>query len=204
MPLNPLPLLLLALPLAACQAPHHSSPDPDSQLLWQGGDPLTEGWVMAGDGSFVVDGDSLLTVDGMGLLWYSAEDFADFRLELEWKAENQGDNAGVFLRFPEAGTDPWVAVHQGYEVQICDIAEKDIHITGSLYSFQGPNVVASKPAGEWNQYRITVRGQRYTVDLNGVRVNEFIGSRGERGHIGLQNHDPNSKVRFRNIRVTPL
>jgi len=158
---------------------------------------------MAGPGAFVVDGDSLLTTGGMGLLWYSGQDFADFRIELDWKVEDLGNNAGVFLRFPDPAGDPWVAVNQGYEVQICDTVD-NLHQTGSLYSFQGPTAVPTKAAGEWNHYRITVQGQRYIIELNGVRVNEFLGSRGERGYVGLQNHDDGSKVRFRKIRVTPL
>jgi hypothetical protein len=199
---NPLPLLLLATSLAACQVPT-SDAEAEAISLWQGGDPLTEGWAMAGPGGFsVVDG-TLQTEGGMGLMWYQAQDFADFRLELEFMVEEQGDNAGVFLRFPPTDGDPWVAVHQGYEVQICEQG-KNIHQTGSIYDFQGPTAIPTKPAGEWNSYRITVRGQRYTVDLNGIRVNEFMGSRGLRGHIGLQNHDADSVVRFRDLRVTPL
>jgi hypothetical protein len=40
--------------------------------------------------------------------------------------------------------------------------------------------------------------------LNGARVNEFDGTRGRVGYIGLQNHDPGSRVSFRRVRVRQL
>ena len=64
--------------------------------------------------------------------------------------------------------------------------------------------MASKPAGEWNQFQITVVGQRYTVVLNGEKVNEFDGTRGIEGYIGLQNHDLISRVSFRRVRVKEI
>jgi hypothetical protein len=106
------------------------------------------------------------------------------------------------VRFPAPST-PWTAVNEGYEIQICDAADPK-HNTGSVYSFQAPSKSAVKPAGEWNKYRIEVRGQKYSIFVNGELVNEFQGSRSLEGHVGLQNHDPESKVRFRYLRVTEL
>ena len=62
----------------------------------------------------------------------------------------------------------------------------------------------TNPPGEWNHYKITVVGQLYVIEINGVVVNEFTGERSESGYVGLQNHDDGSPVRFRNLRVTPL
>jgi hypothetical protein len=76
--------------------------------------------------------------------------------------------------------------------------------TGSIYSFHPATRVASKPAGEWNRFDITVVGQRYTVELNGEKVNEFEGTRGAEGYIGLQNHDLISRVSFRRVRVKEI
>jgi hypothetical protein len=44
-------------------------------------------------------------------------------------------------------------------------------------------------------------GQHYTVVLNGEKANEFDGTRGSEGYIGLQNHDPISRVSFRSVKV---
>jgi hypothetical protein len=96
-----------------------------------------------------------------------------------------------------------VAVKEGYEIQICDAAPAK-HRTGSVYSFQDASALPTRPPGEWNHYEIRVVGQHYTVRVNGVTVNEYDGDRSERGHVGLQNHDDESRVSFRNVRVTEL
>lgn len=164
----------------------------------------TEGWRQIGPGGFnlLPDG-SLESYGGMGLFYYAERPFRDFILELEYRTPSPGANSGIFVRFPEQTDDPWVPVDAGYEIQIDDNPDP-LHRTGAIYTFSPAARLASRPAGEWNQYRIEVRGQRYEVYLNGEKVNDFIGSRGREGYIGLQNHDDDSKVAFRNIRVTPL
>ena len=79
---------------------------------------------MAGSGHFAVVGSDILeSAGGIGLLWYTPEEFGDFILKVDWRSSGVFDNSGVFLRFPALGsTDPandWrLAVDQGYEVQI--------------------------------------------------------------------------------------
>jgi hypothetical protein len=169
-------------------------------VLFDGRD--ADGWRMAGPGGFdLVDG-VLESRDGMGLLWYAARPFADFVLDVDWQARRTEDNSGVFVRFSDPGGDPWVAVHEGYEIQIHDTAPEPIHQTGGIYSFAAPSHVASNPAGSWNHYAIECVGQRYTIVLNGATVTEFTGSRRHDGFVGLQNHDAQSRVRFRRVVVT--
>ncbi len=166
------------------------------------GQTLT-GWSQTGPGKFnVVDG-CLESEGGMGMLWYRDRSFRDFVLTLEWQSTKKDDNSGVFVRFPTVPLSPWDAVKQGYEVQICDSGGAK-HRTGSIYDFQDATELASKPAGEWNRYEITVRGQEYAIALNGKAVARFTGDRGREGFIGLQNHDENSKVRFRNLSVKEI
>ena len=171
-------------------------------VLFDGQD--TEGWRQIGPGGFSIQPDgSLLSEGGMGLLYYAERPFRDFVLELEYRTDSRGANSGIFLRFPEQTDDPWVPVEAGYEIQIDD-AQGPQEQTGSVYTFAAPSRLATRPVGEWNQYRIEVRGQRYEIYLNGEKVNDFIGNRGREGYIGLQNHDADSRVWFRDIRVTPL
>src|SRR5262249_31369949 len=59
--------------------------------------------------------------DHTGWLWYSAAQFGDFELTLEWKATRRADNSGVSVRFPDPLGEPRNAVAQGYEVQIDDL-----------------------------------------------------------------------------------
>jgi glucose/arabinose dehydrogenase len=77
-------------------------------------------------------------------------------------------------------------------------------MTGGISDSAAPTRMAGKAAGEWNHYRIEVTGQRYQVYLNGEKVNDFFGERGREGYVGLENHDVDSRVHFRNVRITPL
>lgn len=162
----------------------------------------TDGWQMTGPGSFHFEEGSLTAQGGMGLYYYKDLMLKDFVLELEWKSTVETANSGIFVRFPDA-PDPWFAVNTGYEVQIDD-SRDPLHRTGSIFGMGASSHLASKPLGEWNHYRIEVTGQRYVVYLNGERVNDFTGDRSLEGMVGLQNHDDNSPVSFRNIRVLPL
>jgi hypothetical protein len=79
-----------------------------------------------------------------------------------------------------------------------------------------PKENADKNIGEWNQYEITVKGNRVTVVLNGVKVLDAAELPGlpETGPVGLQHHgnknakgewtSPPALVQFRNIEIKEL
>lgn len=172
-----------------------------------------DGWAHTGPGYFELDEEAgcLITRGGMGMLFYYDQKFADFELTLEFSVNRKNANSGVFVRFPnlprkERPADsegrglsgPWGAVNEGYEFQIQDQS------TCSVYSFKDSSEVPLKEVGEWNEIRIRVVGQDYEASVNGKKVVEYEGSRALEGYIGIQNHDPNSTVRFRDIRVTPI
>ncbi len=174
------------------------------------------GWKMTGPGRFVVEDGALKTEGGMGLLYFTGKPFGNTTIRVVFKTTGERDNAGVFIRMPEQPADPWYGVHNGYEVQI-DGRGDDWHSTGALYSLSKVTARAQKPGGEWNTMDIVLKGQTTTVILNGKKVNEFRGDqevpprkmwyepvRGPRpdsGYIGLQNHDKNSTVFFKEISV---
>jgi hypothetical protein len=165
-----------------------------------------KGWKMAGDGRFViVESDAALQSDkGGGLLWYAEKEYKNFVLKLEWKVSDEGDNSGVFVRFPDPDDSPNIAVKEGYEIQIDNKAGNPIHQTGAIYDFVAPSKVVSKPIGQWNTMEIQALDQLYTVTINGEKVTEFTGSRMTEGYIGLQAHDDKSKVSFRNIMIKEI
>jgi hypothetical protein len=169
-----------------------------------------DGWKMAGKGSFIIlqKESALQTEGGMGLLWYYKKKFKDFTLELEWKASCKEDNSGVFIRFPNPRNDPYMAINNGYEIQIDDLARPDgklIHGIGAVYKFAAPPIINSKSIGEWNSLKIVAEKQNYIVITNDVKVvSNFTGNRLLKGYIGLQNHDDRSKVSFRNIKVREI
>jgi choline dehydrogenase-like flavoprotein len=179
-------------------------------------DTNLNGWQMAGPGRFVLEnrtddkGQSygvLRSEGGMGLLWHTPKKFKNFVLRLDWRMARPDDNSGVFVRFPDPGNDPWVAVNQGYEVQIDDFGQPDrslIHSTGAIYGFAAPSKLASRLVGEWNDFEIRVEDQQYVVALNGETVTQFVGSRETEGFIGVQNYSAGSQVLFRNIRIKEI
>ncbi|WP_152189228.1 ThuA domain-containing protein [Georgenia satyanarayanai] len=167
-------------------------------------------WRMAGPGSFELQEDcSMLSVGGMGLLWHP-EELGSYSLKLDWMMDGD-DNSGVFVGFPDPGDDPWVAVNEGYEIQI-DATDEDDRTTGAIYTFQSADLEARdealNPPGEWNSYEIVVEGQNIKVFLNEVLVNDFDSTHPDRdltsGFIGLQNHGEGDDVYFRNVRVADL
>lgn len=169
-------------------------------------------WKMAGAGSFgrVTEDCTLRGAGGMGLLWYTAEEFESYSLKFDWKLVAD-HNGGVFVGFPNPGTDPFVAVNQGYEIQI-DATDAADRTTGAIYTFQGanPDAVAASllPVGSWNSYEIVVKGQTIKVVLNGTVVNEFTSTDPARdisqGFVGIQNHGAGETVSYRDIRVKEL
>jgi hypothetical protein len=60
----------------------------------------------------------------------------------------------------------------------------------------------SKRAGEWNALRIETTGRRIQVNMNGEPIVDYETDRLTRGYIGLQDHDTNAVVKFRNLRLT--
>jgi hypothetical protein len=170
------------------------------------------GWNHYGPGYFTLDRDSgvLTSYGGMGLLWYSAETFADFTLRLEFKTSVPESNSGVFVRVPEVVTSDEYIYHS-FEIQIDDAAEETIHRTGGVYDAEGPTEDRANGPGEWNEMEVSFVGDRITVLLNGSQVVDWraeprgkIRDFAQSGYIGLQNHDWDNSTQFRNVRVKRL
>ena len=180
-------------------------------LSWWDGKFSKHGWNHYGPGYFQLDERTgiLKSQGGMGLLWYSRKKYGDFVLELEFKCSQVDTNSGIFLRVPEIPTSDDYIYHS-FEIQIYDCGT-GIHKTGAVYDAEEPRSDAFKPTGEWNFYKITFKGDRIIVELNGVEVVDWNAEpRGKirdfvkEGYIGLQNHDSISPVYFRNIYVKEI
>jgi sugar phosphate isomerase/epimerase len=185
--------------------------DYDQILSWSRGRYSKRGWNHYGPGYFVLDEREgvLKSQGGMGLFWYSVRKFKDFILELDFRCENKETNSGIFVRVPDVPTSDDYIYHS-FEVQVYDAGE-GIHKTAAIYDAEAPRSSASNPAGEWNHMKITFRGKRIQVELNGVGVVDWEAEpRGKvkdfasEGYIGLQNHDSLSPVYFKNILVKEL
>jgi len=98
----------------------------------------------------------VIEYDGKNNNLCTAKDYADFEMLVDWKLPPKGDS-GIYLR----GSP---------QVQIWDNPLG----SGGLYNNEknpsNPTVVADKPIGEWNRFRILMIGDKVTVYLNDVLV----------------------------------
>ena len=166
------------------------------------------------------DGELVLTPGGGDIV--STAQYGDFELELEWKLA-PGGNSGVFYR--AADSEPvW---QRAAEYQLLDdVAAEDrfveSHRAGAVYDLYVPQDVKLRAPDEFNRARIVDCGAKVEHWLNGVRVAAYeVGSEdwkrrlaaskfagqadfaaAPRGHIGLQDHG--AELRVRNIRIREL
>jgi cytochrome c len=193
-----------------CTDPYE--PERGHRMLFDGTSQSLANWKMTGPGHFEHDGCTIKSVGGLGLFWYDQEFTAPYSLKLEWMMPGD-DNSGVFVGFPNPGSDPWVAVNEGEEIQI-DATDDPDSTTGAVYNEQAADTAvrdaALKPPGEWNEYEIRVEPDRIIVLLNDQKINEWIDDDPNvdlaTGYIGIQNHgtsgpDNPDDVFFRNIRI---
>lgn len=127
--------------------------------------------------------------------------FQDFKAHLEFRIVEAGGNSGVYLR-------------GRYEVQILDDHGKGTspHGMGAVYSRIPQSKNASKPAGEWQTYDITLIGQYLTIVLNGETIADNVHLEGITGGAldayeslpgPLMLQGDHGKIEFRNVVVTP-
>ena len=137
---------------------------------------------------------------------WAPKQYGDFVIDLEFKIP-PGGNSGVFFRVGDKGD----AVDTGIEAQILDTHGKEDpgpHDCGGVIGTVGPSKNMAKPAGQWNHMRITCRGSRLQIELNGeqvVDVNLEDTSRSDRppvGYVGFQ--DEGKNVHYRNVRIKEL
>jgi len=150
---------------------------------------------------------------------YSAEEYSDFILKFEFQL-TPGANNGLGIHAPLTGN----VAYDGKELQIIDnkgtkygkLKEWQYH--GSVYGMVPAKQGFQKPAGEWNQQEVRVKGSKIKVILNGSTIvntdlkkatkngtidgKEHPGLERTKGHIGFLGHG--DVVRFRNIRIRDL
>jgi hypothetical protein len=149
-------------------------------------------------------------------LW-TKEKYGDFILEMEFKV-TPGCNSGLFFR-----TDPKNPVQGGFEIQIMDSFGKEAgkHDCGALYDAKAPAVNAVKKAGEWNTFRLELKGAKLVCLINGQKVQDLslddwttaeknpdgtpnkyktaLKDQPRTGHLGFQDHGHD--VWYRNIKI---
>lgn len=173
-------------------------------------------------GRFVRRGDVIESQPGTtwGVYWCNEALPRNFVVRIEWLREENDDNSGVFVRFPnpDRAEEPNTALvaARGFEIQIDELGSPDgapYHRTGAIYGERGQtfSLRPARPVGEWNLYEIEARGQDYVVRLNGAVVSRFenhdlrrgnASSPGEPSYFGVQAE--RGHVQFRNLGIRTL
>ena len=143
----------------------------------------------------VVDG--VLRYDGKGQSLQTSVDYGDFELLVDWKIGPKGDT-GIYLR----GTP---------QVQIWDNPVGSGGLYNNKINPSQPLTKADKPIGEWNTFRILMRGDKVSVWLNRTLVVDNVTMENywqrdqpiaARGPIELQHHG--NPIEFKNIYIRKL
>ncbi len=182
------------------------------------------GWKHIGEGEHYVEDSLIKSRGGMGLLYWQKEKLGNCRIKVVYRMRDTLDNSGVFIRIPVEPVEAWMPIHYGYEVQIDNHpeiwGEDEYHYTGTLYSLTKPRVKNGKPGPEWNTFIISLIEDKTIVEVNGdtmtvykegdkvpERIFDFEPIRSPRpneGYIGLQNHDEENVVFFKEISIQKL
>lgn len=189
-----------------------------------GGGAVGYAWKVA-DGSLYFDGEKK---DTLPQDIVTNDEFENFHLKLEWKADTNA-NSGIMFYVHEAvgDTNYRRPYYTGPEMQVLDNAghpdAKIIkHRAGDLYDLISCSKETVKPALEWNQAEIKSVNGKLDFYLNGENVvstqmwdhnwtNMIANSKFKRwsgfgtfrkGRICLQDHG--DKVWFRNIKIQKL
>ena len=159
-------------PIAACTA--NGTVETGFTRLWNGLDFANT--TQAGPGGFDVvndgaEGCRLQSKGGLGLLWFNTKTYDNFVLRLQWKATKATDNSGVFVRFPNPGTNQQLPIDQGHEIQIREgvAGDGEDQKTGSIYGIDRENARNARPVGEWNDYEIKLRSTARTRSRSTAR-----------------------------------
>jgi hypothetical protein len=159
--------LLLAPCLKAFGEEASASPfDGKSLAGWTtlDGKPVTQGWE-------VVDGVIHLKKEGRraGHI-ITAQEFGDFQLSFEWKIAERG-NSGIKYRVRNYGGKILGCEYQIYDDRAAKTRLQSKNSAGAIYDLYEPNTAKQlKPAGEFNQARIVVKGDRIEHWLNGALI----------------------------------
>lgn len=190
----------------------------------------------------VIDYDAQSEASGDKSLW-SVNEYGDFELHIEWRiTATPYTNPRVRIIKPDGthkkgpdGEDIQIAVPDSDSgIYLRGESKAQINIwcwpvgSGEVYGYRTdrsmpadvragvtPKLLADNDIGEWNQFEITMRGDRLTVKLNGHTVLDDARLPGipSRGRLALQHHgsqrngrwtSPPAIVQFRNIYLREL
>jgi hypothetical protein len=181
-----------------------------------------DGWTIYVEDSTINPNDYFYVNDGMietvGVpLGYlrTVKEYENYNLHIEWRYPETPTNSGVFLH--TSGPDKLWPEHFQAQLKHENAGDFIVHGVGNsavlkdtLFTStieQRPllpkwNPTNEKPAGEWNSYDITCKGNTIEVRVNGLLQNSATNCSLTKGGIGLQAEG--SKIQFRNLWVEAI
>lgn len=157
------------------------------------------GWRFVGKGGETTEAPNWLVKDGVIHLTgggsphlASKQAYGDFEMRFEWRALKEKYNSGFYIRSSEKLGNNQINLAKGAEGKL-------MYGTGK----GGEGVPAlQKPPGEWNDWRVIVRGDQATFTCNGQKAWEATGLTPAQGYVGLQAEG--AALEFRNLRIREI
>jgi hypothetical protein len=179
--------------------------------IWDG--KTFDGWKISTENpdSWVIEDGAIVTRGPRAHLFYDGGlgPFKNFELKVDVMVEN-GSNGGIYFhtKYQESG---WPTA--GFETQV-NVSHKDWKKTGSVYGVASIGFTPAQDKVWWTQH-IIVDGKTVIVKINDITVVEYVEAEGAvasekfdrvlgEGTFALQCHDPDSVVRYKNIRFKKL
>ncbi len=166
-----------------------------------------------------IEDGTLVPYKSGGYILIHEKQFGDFIFKCDVKMPEKC-NSGIFFRI---GT-PKDPVQTGFEIQVMTGTGTGYHDFGSIYDLVAPSENRAKKPGEWNHVKITCKGPKISVSVNGKTVakmncDEFTepnkrpdGTRHKfktavkdfprKGYLGFQDHG--HKVWYKNVKILDL
>lgn len=145
----------------------------------------------------------------------TTKEFENYRLHVEWRYPENPTNSGILIH--TTGPDKiWVTHYQAQlkhenagDFIVHGVGEKatirdSVYVSTETVKPVVPKIHPSneKPAGEWNSYDITCKGNTVEIKVNGLLQNVATNCSLTKGAIGLQAEG--SKIQFRNLWVEKI
>jgi hypothetical protein len=168
--------------------------------------------------NYVLNDGVLMCKPGAGGTIYTAEEYDDFVVCVEFKLPPGGNN-GLAIRYPGDGDTAYVGM---CELQVLDsehpkyagLDDRQYH--GSAYGMAAAARGYLRPTGEWNFQKVTVQGSTIRVELNGYvildtdlsKISDYMansphpGKDRKTGHFGFAGHG--DAVEFRQVMIKSL
>lgn len=157
-------------------------------------------WRTAGTTSLGAGGCGLSTTEGDDVTWYAARSFGnDYTVRFDWYGIAPLSKTGLFVMFPDPGTNPAIPRDNGVEIEI-----SSADTVGSIR----PGKPITRTPAQWGQVHaveVTVAWNTIVVKLDGQEINRHTVTDAGRAYansfIGFQNDGYWRGSHMRNVRV---